>query len=227
MQAPGAPAGGEGDAELVGRVLGNDVDDAVDRVGAPGHAAGTADDFDPFNVLDLERPGSPERPAERRIEDLSAVNEHERVVCEKVVEPAGGDGEVAEAEQLLEEAEQLPSLLFDSLKCEQPPLRATPASILVLNALANAAAGRDPVPKPILREEANVFQEQMLQMNEDQLLTDSLAVLASVVDVNADLPRDFSSDPDPMRRLIVRLIRIGCSRLGSDASERILLIENF
>ena len=66
-----------------------------------------------------------------------------------------------------------------------------------------------------------------LQMSEDQLLTDGLSVLSTVVDITPDLPRDLSTDPDPMRRLIVRLIRIGRSRLDADSPERTLLIENF
>lgn len=135
--------------------------------------------------------------------------------------------DVQQAVRLLEEAEQLPALLFDGLNCERPPVRATPASILLMNALANAAADRAPEPKPVLREEANVFHGQVLQTSEDQLISDALSVLASVVDVEPDFPRDPLRDPDPMRRLIVRLIRIGRSRLASDAPERTLLIENF
>jgi hypothetical protein len=133
---------------------------------------------------------------------------------------------VETAERILEEAEQLPTLLFDALCCERPPVRGTPASILVMNALANAAADRDPMPKPVLREEANVFHEQMLSMSEDQLLTDAVAVLSPLVDVSDEPPRDLLNESDPMRRLIIRLVRIGRSRLAADAPERTLLIEN-
>ncbi len=158
----------------------------------------------------------------------------EEMSLHSVFEPRAEDlvafssrADVQQAIRLLEEAEQLSSLLFDALKCERPPVRATPASILLMNALANAAADREPEPKPVPREEANVFHGQVLQASEDQFISDALSVLASVVDVDPDLPRDSSRDPDPMRRLIVRLIRIGRSRLEADAPERTLLIENF
>jgi len=100
--------------------------------------------------------------------------------------------EVQSATLFLEEAEMLPTLLFNVLKCEQPPLRGTPASILVLNALANAASGRDPFPKPILREEANVFADQVLLASEDQFLTDSLAVLAPLMNTDTEIPQKIS-----------------------------------
>jgi hypothetical protein len=134
--------------------------------------------------------------------------------------------QVQYAERLLEEAELLPSLLFDGLECERPPVRGTPASILVLNALANAAADREPTAKPIEREEANVFAEELLALNEDQLLSDALAVLAPLMDASLELPRDLHEDSDPARRLLIRLIKIGRSRLAADAPERILLIES-
>jgi hypothetical protein len=135
--------------------------------------------------------------------------------------------EVTRAERLLDEVKLLPSLLFDGLKCERPPVRGTPASILVLNALANAAAGREPTAKPIQREEANVFAEEFLSINEDQLLADSLAVLAPLVDAAEEVPQNSEADPDPARRLLIRLAKIGRSRLAMDSPERILLIENF
>jgi hypothetical protein len=135
--------------------------------------------------------------------------------------------EVAHAERLLDEVELLPSLLFDGLRCERPPVRGTPASILIMNALAHAASGRDPVARPIVREEANVFAEAFLAMTEDQLISDALAVLAPLIDASDEVPQDPSEDSDPARRLLIRLIKIGRSRLASDAPERILLIENF
>lgn len=135
--------------------------------------------------------------------------------------------QVAAVELLLEEAEQLPTLLFDGLNCEQPPVRATPASVLVMNALANAAAGREPTAKPILREEANVFAAEMLALNEEQLLEDALTVLTPLVYSELNTSEDESNDPDPMKRLLIRLIRIGRARLAADAPERGLLIESF
>ena len=135
--------------------------------------------------------------------------------------------QVTRAEQLLEEAEQLPTLLFDTLKSEQPPVRGTPASILVMNALANAAAERDPIPKPILKEEANVFASEILSMSEDQLISDALAVFSPLVDVSLENSDDPDTDSEPMHRLLIRLIRIGRARLAADAPERALLIESF
>jgi hypothetical protein len=135
--------------------------------------------------------------------------------------------EVARAEQLLEEAEQLPTLLFDTLKSEHPPVRGTPASILVMNALANAASERDPVPRPILKEEANVFASELLSMSEDQLISDALAVFSPLVDVSLEDSDNPDDDSEPMHRLLIRLIRIGRARLAADAPERALLIESF
>jgi hypothetical protein len=135
--------------------------------------------------------------------------------------------QVASVELLLEEAEQLPTLLFDGLHSEQPPVRATPASVLIMNALANAAAGREPTPKPILREEANVFAGELLSLNEEQLLGDALSVLTPLVYGDMRTAEDESDDPDPMKRLLIRLIRIGRARLAADAPERGLLIESF
>ncbi len=141
--------------------------------------------------------------------------------------PFSTPNDIVKVELLLEEAEQLPSLLFDGLGCEQPPVRGTPASILVMNALANASAGRDPSPKAIAKEEANVFAAELLQLTEEQLLGDSLAVLTPLVFSDIDTAEEPSDDPDPMKRLLIRLIQIGRSRLAADAPERALLIENF
>ena len=135
--------------------------------------------------------------------------------------------QIAKIERLLEETEQLPSLLFDALGCEQPPVRGTPASVLVMTALANAAAGREPTVKPILREEANVFAAEMLPLNEEQLLADALSVLTPLVYSDMRTAEDDADDPDPMKRLLIRLIRIGRARLAADAPERGLLIESF
>jgi hypothetical protein len=128
---------------------------------------------------------------------------------------------------MIEEVELLPTLLFDGLECERPPVRGTPASILVLNALANAASGREPTAKPILKEEANVFAEEFLTMSEDQLLADALQVLAPLIEASGEVPQDPGEDSDPGRRLLIRLIKIGRSRLAADAPERTLLIESF
>jgi hypothetical protein len=135
--------------------------------------------------------------------------------------------EVEAALLLLEEAEQLPTLLFDALKCEQPPVRGTPASILLMNALANASAEKEPTAKPILKEEANVFAAELLLLTEEQLLADALTVLTPLVYSDLLTAEETSDDPDPMKRLLIKLIRIGRSRLAADAPERGLLIESF
>ena len=135
--------------------------------------------------------------------------------------------QVTRAEHLLEEAEQLSTLLFDTLKSERPPVRGTPASILVMNALANAAGERDPIPRPILKEEAHAFADDILDMSEDQLISDALAVFSPLLDFSLDNADDPDEDTDPMHRLLTRLIRIGRARLVADAPERALLIESF
>jgi hypothetical protein len=97
----------------------------------------------------------------------------------------------------------------------------------VMNALANAAAEREPVPRPILKEEAYVFASEMLSLSEDQLISDALAVFSPLVDISLENSDNPDDDTEPMHRLLIRLIRIGRARLAADAPERALLIESF
>jgi Family of unknown function (DUF6178) len=135
-------------------------------------------------------------------------------------------GQVERAEQLIEEAKCLPDLLFEGIKCTTPLLRETPASILVLTALANAAGDRAPTAKPVTPDEARVFSEQVLAIHEDQLLSDALAVLAPLIGADPIAPADLSTETDPASRLLIRLILIARARLGADAAHRVVLIEN-
>src|SRR5439155_4789286 len=106
----GRRRGAEADARLLPQLLaaaprdiktlcvpggaGNDVDDAIDRVGTPQCAAGTADDFDAVDVFEEVVLYVPEHTAiERRVHGAT-VDQHQELVGEVGVEAAGADGPV-------------------------------------------------------------------------------------------------------------------------------------
>lgn len=128
-------------------------------------------------------------------------------------------------ERLLEEAEQLPWLLCEALQAPRALPAATPASVLVLNALANAAAGREPVPEPVSYAEAVEFGERAAASSEDALVYDSIAALSGAFDLDTSGEFDLNTDPDPSRRLLIRLVLIGLSRLRAAAPQKVLLID--
>jgi hypothetical protein len=134
--------------------------------------------------------------------------------------------DVKEAELLLREADTIGDLLFSAFKYKETPLRETPASILVLTALANAAAGRKLEVKPVTFEEARVFGQQVLSVQEDQFLSDAMVVLAPLLGVDARISASLEDEIDPAKRLLIRLIQIGRTRMGADAAERVLLVED-
>lgn len=128
-------------------------------------------------------------------------------------------------ERLLEEAERLGWLLFEAMHAPQTLPAAVPASVLVLNALANAAAGRPPTPDPISYAEAVEFGERVVASSEDALIYDAVCALSSAFDVEPLAQLDLETDPDPGRRLLVRLVLIGLSRLRAAAPEKVLLLD--
>jgi hypothetical protein len=134
--------------------------------------------------------------------------------------------DVKEAELLLQEADTIGDLLFGGLKYKDPFLRETPASILVLTALANAAVERELEVKPVTFEEARVFGQQVLSIQEDQFLSDAMVVLAPLLGVDASVLGSLDEEADPAKRLLIRLIQIGRTRIGADAAERVLLVED-
>jgi hypothetical protein len=134
--------------------------------------------------------------------------------------------DVSEAELLLSEAEIMGKLLFKALKYKEPPLRETPASIVVLTALAHGAADRELEAKPVTFAAARVFGQQVLSIQEDQFLRDAMMVLAPLMGVDPVLPDGLQTEADPAKRLLIRLIQIGRTRLGADAAERVLLVED-
>jgi hypothetical protein len=129
------------------------------------------------------------------------------------------------ADRLLAETEILGTLLFEVLAYREPTLRETPASVLVLTALANAAGGRDALPHPLTYQEARVFGEGALAADPARFLSDALGVLAPPLGVSADGAERLGDETDPGRRLLMRLIQIGRARLAADAPERVLLVE--
>jgi hypothetical protein len=70
------------------------VDHAVHRVGAPDGAAGTANHFDAFNVLEQRLLHLPVDAAEERRVDAAAVDEHQQRLRERAGQPADADGPV-------------------------------------------------------------------------------------------------------------------------------------
>ncbi|MCP4197333.1 MAG: hypothetical protein GY762_09295 [Proteobacteria bacterium] len=134
--------------------------------------------------------------------------------------------DVSEAERLLSEAEIMGKLLFKALKFKELPIRETPASIVVLTALVNGAADRELEAKPVTFAEARVFGQQVLSIQKDQFLRDAMMVLAPLMGVDPVLPDGLQTEPDPAKRLLIRLIQIGRTRLGADAAERVLLVED-
>ena len=69
-------------------LLGDDVDDAVEGVGAVERRAGAAHDLDALDVLDADRERLPDRGAEEVDVDAAAVDEDEGLVREALVEAA-------------------------------------------------------------------------------------------------------------------------------------------
>ena len=72
--------------------LGDDVDDPVHGIGAPHGSAGAANDFDTVDVLQQQVFAVPEDARECMGVDRPAIDEHEQLVREQIVEPAGRDG---------------------------------------------------------------------------------------------------------------------------------------
>ncbi len=128
-------------------------------------------------------------------------------------------------DRFLSEAEQIPSLLFDTLGCEAPLPEATSASMLILTALVNAANSRDPRPFPVTFSEAKIFIRHVVSLDRDRFAYDALAVLAPLFEVVVEGPSSPAHERDPKRRLLLRLIAIGRSRLSIDAPENAMLIE--
>lgn len=85
----GKGAGGGGGA------LRDDIDDAIDGIGAPHGRAGAADDLDPFDILQHEVLGVPVHAREEWTVDAAAVDHHQQLVRECVVEAARRDRIIA------------------------------------------------------------------------------------------------------------------------------------
>ena len=75
----------------VRRVAGDDVDDAVDRVGAPQRGARPADHLDLLHIVQHQILDLPEHPREHRIVHAAAVDQHQLFIGEDSIETADGD----------------------------------------------------------------------------------------------------------------------------------------
>ncbi|MCP4604963.1 MAG: hypothetical protein GY847_31315 [Proteobacteria bacterium] len=133
--------------------------------------------------------------------------------------------EIDTAEMFLSESEQLHSLLFDTFECDVPLPEETPSSMIVLTALVNASRGLDPRPFPVTFSNAENFCRQVLSQDENRFATDALAVLAPLFGAQPVGPTVPDDEPDPKRRLLLRLVLIGRARLKPDHTEQAVLLE--
>src|SRR6185437_9473675 len=90
----GTPATGDEQALRVARAFGDDVDDAVDGVGAPQRAARAADDFNAVDVIQQHVLHVPKHAGIERRVNAAAIDHDEELVGESIVEAAGADGPV-------------------------------------------------------------------------------------------------------------------------------------
>jgi hypothetical protein len=87
-----ARASDEVDAQRVLGTLGDDVDDAVDGIGAPEGAARAADHLDAVDILEERVLHVPEDAGMERGVDAAAVDENKEFVGRSAVEAAARDG---------------------------------------------------------------------------------------------------------------------------------------
>ncbi len=82
----------------LGRTLGDDVDDAVHRVGSPERAGGPSDDLDAIKIRQRHVLGLPEHAAEQLRVDAPAVDHDEQLVVGDRRKSARGDRPAAAIE---------------------------------------------------------------------------------------------------------------------------------
>jgi hypothetical protein len=129
------------------------------------------------------------------------------------------------AELLLAEAENIPKVIFDALKCEAPLVEETPASMFVLTALSNAAFGQNPEPVPVTPAQAIEFGQKVSNQGPDNFIASAIAVLAPVLGLKAQGALNPDDEPQALRRLVLRLIIIGRARLMENSADQAVLIE--
>lgn len=134
--------------------------------------------------------------------------------------------EVEYAEKLLAEAEEIPQLLFDALGWPAPLPFVAPASVLLLNALANSKCGRKPKPAPLSDDEAQRFGQEALAANGDDFASEAIRFFASLARIDADDPFLMLKSEDPFDRALARLVLLGAARLASDDPLRALSIRS-
>ena len=85
-------AGNNQPSVRINSLLGDDVDHAIDGVCPPNGSAGTADHFDPFDILKRHIQHVPEDSAEGGHIYRAAVYQHQQFVAELTVKSASADG---------------------------------------------------------------------------------------------------------------------------------------
>ncbi len=142
----------------------------------------------------------------------------------KEVLPLSSLCELQQVEKILEETEVLAAVLFEGLGCTAPLPAETQSSVLVLTALANTAFDRAPNPKPLTAAEAVAFQEQVKAEPVERFIEGAVTTLAEALSIKSEGPMDPTEESDPKRRLVLRLIQIGHTRLLAVAPESALVI---
>jgi hypothetical protein len=131
--------------------------------------------------------------------------------------------QVDRAEALLAEAEHLPTLLFDGLGFGiLPRWEGLTGSTLVLSAQASLAAEQNPILLPVPRAATEAFVTRTLATDEESACRAALEAIGPLVGVGVDGPTSPSDEPDPLRRLLLRLIVLGRARLGGSDPAMVL-----
>lgn len=132
--------------------------------------------------------------------------------------------EIQEFAVLLEEAEELSNLLLRVLKYKTPLPAETPASILLLTCLANIHLRSGPHTSPLVAEDAKRFYLERCHPDKERFVREAMAELAPLCNVSAGGPLHPGDESIPSRRLLLRLLHIGHSRLKTGMLERSLLL---
>jgi hypothetical protein len=133
--------------------------------------------------------------------------------------------EVARAQALLAEAENVPELLA-LLGALGGGAKATvaAASVVLYTALANAASLRPLRSLPLTGDEAAAFAGRALGTDADVLSADALRALAEAFGIAADGTVHPEDEREPRRRLVLRLLILGRARLEGGPPSAALIV---
>ncbi len=126
---------------------------------------------------------------------------------------------VARAEALLAEAELVPDLLarLGALDRASALPAGAAASTALLTALANTAAGRALLATPVTAEEASDLEARALRAGVEAFIAEAFGAAAAPLGLAPAGEMHPELEADPRRRLVLRLLLIGFSRLEGGA----------